>query len=84
MFWTSGAAGSASGRSPSVGSSSVATALVDGESRPKHVAILQLHKQQWKLDAIPLRTVRPFLMRDVTLADHDGGEYDLQVEADLT
>ena len=64
--------------------SSVATALVDGESRPKHVAILQLHKQQWKLDAIPLRTVRPFLMRDVTLADHDGGEYDLQVEADLT
>ena len=64
--------------------SSVATALVDGESRPKHVAILQLHKQQWKLDAIPLRTVRPFLMRDVTLADHDGGEHDLQVEADLT
>ncbi|AET40632.1 MRX complex nuclease subunit Ecym_6250 [Eremothecium cymbalariae DBVPG len=49
--------------------SSVATALCSGESRDKFVFILELKQgQSPKLVPIPLATVRPFLMDDITLA----------------
>lgn len=38
--------------------STVATDLTELESRPKHVAIIQLHKTLWKMSSVPLRTVR--------------------------
>uniref|UniRef100_A0A7S4F0M6 Double-strand break repair protein n=1 Tax=Chrysotila carterae TaxID=13221 RepID=A0A7S4F0M6_CHRCT len=47
--------------------STVATSLVEGEAKPKHVALLQVHREQWKLDALPLASVRPFAIRDVCL-----------------
>ncbi|KAL3929211.1 MAG: hypothetical protein SGPRY_002051 [Prymnesium sp.] len=36
--------------------STVATDLTELESRPKHVAIIQLHKTLWKMSSVPLRT----------------------------
>eukprot|EP00795_Rhopilema_esculentum_P016883 gene16883-8360_t len=49
--------------------STVATSLSPGEAKPKHVGLLQIHKKNFKLDKIPLTTVRPFLMDDVILND---------------
>ena len=47
--------------------SSVATSLIEGESKPKHVALLQVYGEQFNLTPLPLTTVRPFLIRDVEL-----------------
>lgn len=48
--------------------SSVATSLSEGETAQKHVFIMNIKGMHYSLEAIPLRTVRPFLMRDVSLA----------------
>lgn len=48
--------------------SSVATALVEGEARPKHVGVLSICKDAWQMRAIPLTTVRPFAIREVRRA----------------
>lgn len=48
--------------------SSVATSLIDGESIPKHVAILSIKNKEFKLEPIPLMTVRPFAIESVSLA----------------
>ena len=40
--------------------STVATALVEGEARPKHVALVSLKGDQWQMQPLPLTTVRPF------------------------
>ncbi|KAF9379846.1 Double-strand break repair protein mre11a [Podila verticillata] len=50
--------------------SSVATSLCEGESKTKHVAILKICKNKFSIEKIRLTSVRPFIMRDVTLADH--------------
>ena len=50
--------------------STVATALVAGEAKPKHVALLSVRGDSWKLEALPLTSVRPFVMREVVLEDH--------------
>lgn len=48
--------------------SSVATSLIEGESIPKHVAILSIKNKEFKLEPIPLMTVRPFAIQSVSLA----------------
>ena len=46
--------------------SSVATALSEGESRPKHVMVLEILKEAWRTVKHPLNTVRPFFFRSVS------------------
>lgn len=47
--------------------SSVATSLSQGEVRKKHVLILKVLGKTHKTQAIPLKSVRPFVMRDIVL-----------------
>ncbi|CAG0891948.1 unnamed protein product [Cyprideis torosa] len=47
--------------------SSVATSLCEGEAVPKHVFVVRIHKKKLQYDAIPLQTVRPFVMEDLLL-----------------
>lgn len=49
--------------------SSVATSLNDGESVPKHVAILKVAGKKFDVEPIRLKTVRPFIMKEITLAE---------------
>lgn len=49
--------------------SSVATSLMPGEAVAKHVAILSVTGKEFKTDPIRLKTVRPFLMKEVVLAE---------------
>jgi len=49
--------------------SSVATSLMPGEAVPKHVAIMSVTGKDFKVDTIRLKTVRPFVMREIVLAD---------------
>lgn len=51
--------------------SSVATALSEGESKRKHVVMLEVLGQNWRTVKIPLETVRPFVFDTVTLAGRD-------------
>ncbi|CAK7268038.1 meiotic recombination [Sporothrix epigloea] len=48
--------------------SSVATSLVPGEAVPKHVAILSVTGHDFEVEKIPLKTVRPFVTREIVLA----------------
>lgn len=53
--------------------SSVATSLCDAESKEKQVFILEVRAGKHpNLTSIPLKTVRPFIMRDVSLKDVPG------------
>lgn len=47
--------------------SSVATSLVPGEAVQKHVAIVSVTGKEFKMEKIPLKTVRPFVTRDIVL-----------------
>ena len=47
--------------------SSVATALSEGESRPKHVQLLEVEGTQWRLVKLPLTTVRPFVFEQASV-----------------
>uniref|UniRef100_A0A7N0SXW4 Double-strand break repair protein n=1 Tax=Kalanchoe fedtschenkoi TaxID=63787 RepID=A0A7N0SXW4_KALFE len=49
--------------------SSVATSLIDGESKPKHVLLLEIKGSQYRPTKIPLHSVRPFEYADVVLKD---------------
>jgi double-strand break repair protein MRE11 len=49
--------------------SSVATSLMPGEAVPKHVAILSITGRDFKVETIRLKSVRPFVMREIVLAD---------------
>ena len=66
--------------------SPVATSLCDGESAPKHVAILEVvateEETKWRTRPIKLQSVRPFVMDDVSLADA-GGDVDINSEEDV-
>ncbi|XP_065316935.1 double-strand break repair protein MRE11-like isoform X2 [Gordionus sp. m RMFG-2023] len=44
--------------------SSIATSLSAGEAVPKHVALLQIKNKSFKMNKIPLKTVRPFVILD--------------------
>ncbi|CAH8827347.1 unnamed protein product [Trichobilharzia szidati] len=50
--------------------SSVATSLSEGEAQDKAVALLEVRGKEFKVTRLPLRTVRPFLFRDLVLQDH--------------
>ncbi|KAG9452767.1 hypothetical protein H6P81_005671 [Aristolochia fimbriata] len=49
--------------------SSIATSLIDGEAKPKHVLLLEIKGNQYRPTKIPLRTVRPFEYAEVVLKD---------------
>ncbi|KAI9885683.1 MAG: TTAGGG repeat binding factor [Watsoniomyces obsoletus] len=52
--------------------SSVATSLVPGEAVPKHVAILSITGRDFKVQTHRLKTVRPFVMKEIILAQEKG------------
>ncbi|KAK4996022.1 meiotic recombination [Elasticomyces elasticus] len=49
--------------------SSVATSLMPGEAVPKHVAILSITGKDFTCETIRLKTVRPFVMKEIVLQD---------------
>lgn len=49
--------------------SSVATSLIAAEAAPKHVAIISITGREFKSEPIRLKTVRPFIYKDLILAD---------------
>jgi double-strand break repair protein MRE11 len=54
--------------------SSVATSLVPGEAVPKHVSILSVTGREFKNEPIRLKTVRPFVMREIVLSEEKGAQ----------
>ncbi|KAK3271505.1 meiotic recombination, partial [Cymbomonas tetramitiformis] len=53
--------------------SSVATSLAEGEAKQKHILLLEIaviaQATQWRVQTIPLKTVRPFVFDQVALRD---------------
>ncbi|KAE8991665.1 Double-strand break repair protein [Phytophthora fragariae] len=49
--------------------SSVATSLVEGEAKAKHIAVLEINGQRFRMDTRELHTVRPFKMGEVILGE---------------
>ena len=49
--------------------SSIATSMMPGEAVPKHVAILNIVGKEFTCETIRLKTVRPFVMREIVLQD---------------
>ncbi|CAK9160191.1 unnamed protein product [Ilex paraguariensis] len=49
--------------------SSVATSLIDGESKPKHVLLIEIKGNQYRPTKIPLNSVRPFEYTEIVLKD---------------
>lgn len=49
--------------------SSVATSLVKGEAEPKHIAIISVTGKEFRSEPIRLKSVRPFVTRDITMSD---------------
>lgn len=54
--------------------STVATSLAAGEAKPKHCALLQIHKNNFILTPIPLKTVRPFIFKTIVLSEENLGD----------
>ena len=52
--------------------SSVATSLCEAEAREKHVGILYVRDKQFRIEKHRLKTVRPFVMREVSLSSVAG------------
>lgn len=48
--------------------SSIATSLMPGEAVPKHVAVLSITGRDYTVEPIRLKTVRPFVMREIVLS----------------
>ncbi|RCK65315.1 Double-strand break repair protein MRE11 [Candida viswanathii] len=53
------------------GGSSVATQLTEGESAPKHVYVMNIKGKDYSIEKIELKTVRPFVMKDIELLKTD-------------
>lgn len=51
--------------------SSIATSLMPGEAVPKHVAILSITGRDYTVEPIRLKTVRPFVMREIVLSEEE-------------
>jgi len=49
--------------------SSIATSLMPGEAVAKHVAILSITGKEFTTESIRLKTVRPFIMKEIVLRD---------------
>ncbi len=60
--------------------SSVITALCESELEPKHVGICKIYKKSFKLEKIPLRSCRQFVMDHVVLASEGLNEADKKIE----
>ncbi|CAL5873059.1 uncharacterized protein PFLUO_LOCUS7328 [Penicillium psychrofluorescens] len=52
--------------------SSVATSLVPGEAVPKQVAILSITGREFTSEPVRLKSVRPFVMREIVLSEEKG------------
>lgn len=52
--------------------STIATSLVPGEAVPKRAAILKITGKQFESETIRLKTVRPFVYRDISLRNQPG------------
>jgi double-strand break repair protein MRE11 len=63
--------------------SSVITSLSESELEPKHVAILRVNGKKFKLEPLPLRSVRQFMMETVVLAECGLKETDKNLEAKI-
>ncbi len=63
--------------------SSVITALCESELGPKQVGILKVHKKNFKIEEIPLRSVRQFVMGNVVLSDTNLNETDKHIEVKI-
>ncbi|TLS30625.1 hypothetical protein PpBr36_03100 [Pyricularia pennisetigena] len=48
--------------------SSVATSLVPGEAKTKQVAVLTVTGKQFEVEKVPLKTVRPFVTKEIVLS----------------
>lgn len=57
--------------------STVATSLAAGEAKPKHCALLQIHKNDYILTPLPLKSVRPFIFKTIVLSEHSMGDEDV-------
>lgn len=51
--------------------SSIATSLCEGESKPKHVGLLKVNKNQFKMKSLKLKSVRPYIFDNMILSNHD-------------
>ena len=49
--------------------SSVATSLMPGEAVPKHAAVLSITGRDFRVEPIRLKTVRPFVIKEIVLSD---------------
>lgn len=49
--------------------SSIATSLMPGEAVPKHVAIVSVTGKEFTSESIRLKSVRPFVMKEIVLAE---------------
>lgn len=54
--------------------SSVATSLVPGEAVTKQVAILSITGREFKSEPVRLKSVRPFVMREIVLSEEKGAQ----------
>lgn len=63
--------------------SSVQTSLSESELAPKHVGILKIYKKSFKLEPVPLRSVRQFKMGHIVLSDCSISVTDKNLEAKI-
>ncbi|KRT85421.1 Calcineurin-like phosphoesterase, partial [Oryctes borbonicus] len=57
--------------------SSVATSLSEGEATDKHVGLLKIRKNKFKMLPIRLRSVRPLVFDEIVLCKPDTADYDV-------
>jgi len=50
---------------------SVNRGFIAGESKKKYCALVKIHRKSFKLEKIPLKTVRPFYFEDICLSATD-------------
>jgi double-strand break repair protein MRE11 len=60
--------------------SSVQTSLSESELAPKHVGILKIYKKSFKMEPIPLRSVRQFKMGHIMLSECNLNVTDKNIE----
>lgn len=63
--------------------STVITALCESEAVPKQVAILKIYKKQFKMDFIPLRTTRQFIVDHIILSEELTVRIDKNIETKI-
>lgn len=61
--------------------SSVITALCESELTPKHVGICKIYRKSFKMEQIPLRSCRQFVMDHVVLANEGLNEADKNIDS---